>query len=173
MATTSARSAALNRLIRTWAEAWGLPGLEDAISVSFSPRLRRSLGRCTPTTGQVVITSSLAHGPFRSLADVACHEAAHVAAFVLSGSVSDPHGPLWHELVRTAGFRPRVRRTITALGDRKARRQIAPRLLYEHRCPVCQSVRFARKHVSRWRCAECALAGLSGELVVTKHEGGR
>lgn len=109
MTRNDRRNAALGHLIRGWAEQWGLPGLEDAVSVSFSPRLRRSLGRCVPTAGRIVVSSSLAHGSPRSLADVVCHEVAHVAAFLLSGSTSDPHGPVWQELVRIAGFSPRRR----------------------------------------------------------------
>lgn len=172
MASSHPHEGALARLIREWAREWGLPGFEEAISLSFSPRLSRSLGRAVPATGRIVVSSFLVHGPLRPLADVVCHEAAHVAAFLLSGSVSSPHGPLWQELVSAAGFRPRLRRAVPGVGDRKTR-QSGVRLLYEHRCPVCQSVWFARRPVSRWRCTECALAGLAGELVVVRHQDGR
>jgi hypothetical protein len=43
-------------------------------------------------------------------------------------------------------------------------------LPYEHRCPVCQGVRYARRPVTRWRCSDCLDSGLGGELVITRHQ---
>ncbi|MEP6494797.1 MAG: SprT-like domain-containing protein [bacterium] len=161
-------SAVIDGLIRDWATTWGLSGLEGGISLSFSSRLRRSLGRCVPSQGRIVVSASLLSGPLGPLADVLCHETAHVAAFLLTGSVERPHGLVWRQLVLAAGFEPRVRHP--AAGFRRSLTWRSGRLPYEHRCPVCQSVRFARRPVPRWRCAECTAAGLLGELVVSMRQ---
>ena len=63
-----------------------------------------------------------------------------------------------------AGFEP-VTRHLPSMARRPARD--APRVLFEHRCPVCQFSRTARRKVSAWRCAECSTAGLDGQLVIT------
>jgi ribosomal protein L37AE/L43A len=39
--------------------------------------------------------------------------------------------------------------------------------VYEHRCVVCQAVRYARKRVRNWRCVECFGAGLDGALKIS------
>src|SRR4051812_36073001 len=100
--------AAVHRLMQEWATLWELPGFQHGISLAFNPRLHRSLGRCTPARGRVVIQAGLLDGPLNRLSDVVCHEVAHVAAFLLSGSTRQPHGELWQELVSAAGFQPRV-----------------------------------------------------------------
>jgi SprT-like family len=43
----------------------------------------------------------------------------------------------------------------------------AARVRFAHRCPVCQTVRYARGPVHRWRCAACLDAGLDGVLEIT------
>ncbi|HET8656834.1 MAG TPA: SprT family zinc-dependent metalloprotease [Longimicrobiaceae bacterium] len=179
----------IRALIARWAGAWGVPDLERDVSVSFSSRLTRSLGRCRPSAGRITLRSDLRLGSRDRLAEVLCHEVAHVAAFRLFGPGAAPHGPEWQGLLAQVGFEPRVRTTEPTSSRARVRiagQQLLPggspaparvplseptRILpYEHRCPVCQSVRFARRPVPRWRCAECLEAGLSGELVITRHQ---
>jgi hypothetical protein len=73
----------------------------------------------------------------------------------------------WRALVHAAGFEPRVRALILASAPP---RQVGspPLLPIEHRCPVCQFVRYARRPVSVWRCAACRAGGGSGELTITR-----
>jgi predicted SprT family Zn-dependent metalloprotease len=156
----------IRALIAGWGVLWGVPDLADTVSVAFSGRLKRSLGRCRPAAGRIALQARLRHQD-ELLAEVLCHEAAHVAAYRLSNNEALPHGSLWHDLVRAAGLEPRVRRS--ASGDEAApppRR--SSRFQYEHRCPICHTVRYARRPVPAWRCAECLDSGLSGELVVTR-----
>jgi ribosomal protein L37AE/L43A len=70
--------------------------------------------------------------------------------------------------VRSAGFEPRARlpRPPSFLGRDWQRSHRSTRR-YEHRCPVCQWVWYARRPVGTWRCRDCAEAGLSGKLYIS------
>lgn len=158
----------LSPLMRRWTRAWGLPGLEHAVDLSFSTRLSRSLGRCSPSTGRIVLSASLRSQSGARVADALCHELAHVAAYILYGGAARAHGHEWAQLVRDAGLTPHARREGRCV-DEAVREPTRPRgSVYEHRCPVCQTVRVARRPVTGWRCAECSAAGLSGHMVVTR-----
>ena len=100
------------------------------------------------------------------LPEVLCHEAAHVAVYEIFGSSCRPHGPEWAELVRKAGFLPRLRIGVST-EESKDRKNETKNRSYEHRCPVCQFVRYARHPNRRWRCADCCAAGLDGKLLIT------
>ena len=152
-----------------WGATWGLPDLVSDVSVSFNPRLTKSLGRCQPSTGRITLRADLQHADADRLAEVLCHEVAHVAAFQLFGPAATPHGPEWQQLVASAGFLPRSRASEASVVPSRARTPFGL-LPYEHRCPVCQTVRYARRPVGSWRCGECLEAGLAGELVVTRHQ---
>lgn len=158
----------LRSLIGRWGAAWGLPDLENHVLVSFSGRLTKSLGRCRPSSGQVTLRADLKQASSDRLAEVLCHEVAHVAAFQLFGPEAAPHGPEWRQLVVSAGYPPEVRAR-EVIPSRSPALQRSSTLPYEHRCPVCQSVRYARRPVGRWRCTECLEGGLSGEFVITRH----
>lgn len=163
----------LDARIAQWALLWKAPGLETRVSVSFSRRLRRSLGRCVPARGVVRLNMRLLRSRPELLDEVLCHEVAHVAAYELHGRRTRPHGREWAALMRAAGFEPRVRtlwrHDVVAAAARRPRRG----LRYEHRCPVCQTGRLARRPVRQWRCAACVRAGLDGRLVITKRNGVR
>lgn len=160
----------LREAVAGWARLWGVPGLEDMVTLTFSPRLRRSLGRCRPATGRITLQSALRDAPPAALLEVLCHEAAHVAAHRIAGPEAKPHGPEWRRLVEAAGYEASVRRMEATASPARAGDGTPPgRLVYEHRCPVCQTARFARRPVPAWRCAECLDAGLSGEMIVTRH----
>ncbi len=163
-------------LLEEWGRIWGLPGLLHDVDVTFSARLKRSLGRCRPATGRIVLAEKLRSGSPELLTEVLCHEAAHVAAYRLYGDRVDPHGPEWRRLVREAGFTPRVRapaepsRSSSAgrCGSRPAAARPDSGVRYEHRCPVCQAVRVARRKVMSWGCSECISLGLPGRLIITQ-----
>jgi SprT protein len=160
-------------LIRTWGETWGLPDLSDYVRVEFSSRLHRAIARAIPQKGIVRLASTLRDGPRAAVADVLCHEVAHVAAYRINGRRLRPHGKEWADLVRRAGFTPRTKFDPKAwpeliLPRSPRRRRRTATVVYLHRCPVCQAARAAGRPVRRWRCAACVGAGLTGELVITR-----
>lgn len=92
-----------------WAEAWGVPGLESRLSICFSTRMSRSLGRCHPERKLIRLASWLREAPHSLLAEVLCHEVAHVAVHELHGRDCRPHGTEWKGLMRKAGYQARTR----------------------------------------------------------------
>jgi predicted SprT family Zn-dependent metalloprotease len=154
-------------LLTDWAQRWGVPGLEERLSVQVSTRLRTSLGRYSPAKGELRVASYLLDGPPSLLCEVLCHEAAHAAVCELHGRSARPHGPEWQALMRKAGFAPRVRIPAAEL-DRLPLPARRARVLWEHRCPVCQASRVAGRPVRAWRCAACRAAGLSGKLEIQR-----
>ena len=96
-------------LLATWATLWSCPGLDQRITISFSTRLRSSLGRCTPARNDLRIAAFLLDAPESLLKEVLCHEAAHIAVYELYGRSAKAHGTEWRELMQLAGFKPRVR----------------------------------------------------------------
>lgn len=155
------------RLIAQWARQWGVPELARRVSICISPRLRRSLGRCRPSTDQIVISSLLFTGRYRRLIkEVLCHELAHIATRELYAVHVRPHGPEWVALVLAAGLPARVRLLLKSPPSMPRRKRAAH--LYEHRCPVCHMVRISRRRMRGWRCAACVAAGLSGKLAIRR-----
>lgn len=92
-----------------WGRLWGVPRLEERLTLEFSPRLKTSLGRCMPGQGKIRLAASLLEVPRNLLTEVVCHEAAHAAVFELHGRSPSPHGPEWKALMKSAGYEPRVR----------------------------------------------------------------
>src|SRR6516164_2284669 len=99
----------LNAKMRRWAKLWRAPGLQNRVSVSFSERMERFLGRSVPRTGTVRLNAWVLGDNPELLEEILCHELAHIAAFQLHGPKVRPHGPEWSSLIRAAGFEPRVR----------------------------------------------------------------
>lgn len=150
----------LAALIHPWGCLWGLPGFEQNLTLRFSPRLTRSLGRCNPAAGTLTLRLGL---PDDQIPYILCHEAAHIAVFLRFGAGLRPHGPEWAALVTLAGFSPAVQ----VPGPRTPPKQnpVPPGpFRYAHKCIVCQTTRWARRPMPRWRCAECLAAGLTGEM---------
>lgn len=174
-----APEAALRDWLRGWATIWDSEGLEDRVKVRFSGRLKRALGRCRPASGHVALQEALLDGPLETLMEVFCHEVAHIVVWDRLGPTARPHGPEWKSVVQAAGFEPEVRKPAGRhihsagsegyVGKPTVSRVTALALLpYEHRCPVCQAVRYARRPVSVWRCSACIELGLSGKMVIKK-----
>lgn len=150
-------------------QLWSLESGSLRPIVRVNPRLRRARGRCVPASRTVELRPDVTTGSANELRRVFCHELAHLAVHRLYGPSAKPHGQEWRALMQAAGYPPvaSLCRVITGQG---ADRRLSSSQ-FEHRCPVCQMVRLARRRVSAWRCANCVAAGLPGELIVTRQKG--
>jgi predicted SprT family Zn-dependent metalloprotease len=157
--------------VAEWSELWNVAGLEHRLHISWSDRMRRSLGRCIPSGSIVRVSSRLALEQRELVLEVLCHEVAHVAAYEINSKPFRPHGKEWADLMRAAGFEPRTSVRLP-LACTEAR-SLFQRGRFLHRCPVCGSARVARTSSARWRCTTCLEAGLSGELEITPLPGGQ
>lgn len=157
----------LSALAEIWGKAWGILDLPARINFEFSDRLKASYGKYDSRRGRIVLSRRLLAGRQSNLERAACHECAHAAAFLLFGPNVRPHGKEWRKLVALAGFAPETK--VEILGNQRKRRiSVRQGPMYEHRCPVCNQVRFAHRPVKVWRCEECLEAGLQGELAIRR-----
>jgi predicted SprT family Zn-dependent metalloprotease len=146
-----------------WGKAWRTPGLAKRVRISFSTRMRKSLGRVHPESGIITLNAGLASAPRNVLLEILCHEVAHVATRLRYGTRAKPHGPEWRSLVEAAGYQP-----VTALKckwlshGRPQRHTPTARLRYQ--CPVCQAEYFVRRRNSRLQCSACFRAGITALL---------
>lgn len=160
-------------LIPTWFQCWGLRSLVP-VEIVVNNRLRRTRGRAIPRDGRIEIRPDLISGSRQNLLETLCHEAAHIAIFDTHANAR-PHGPEWQELVRAAGFEPHVQQIAEcrltraqAISERADRSRLGGAVrVFDHRCPVCQMLRTAKRPVPHWRCAECVDSGLAGELLIS------
>jgi len=162
--------------LKQWARLWRSRALVSVECVA-NARLSVSLGRCRPAAGAIELNRRLLTDAWRLRREVLCHEAAHLAVRELHGFAAKPHGPEWRKLMTLAGFEPRMAIPVaprgpagllnSASGSAESARAVRVHS-YEHRCPVCQFTRMARRPVGRWRCASCVDAGLEGVLLITR-----
>ena len=153
--------------LRRWGALWGIPGLSKKVTISYSSRLSRTLARCRPLKAHIALRSDLIGAPYPLLEEIVCHEFAHLATYKLYGLKAKPHGKQWRELMCKVGYEPRIRIQAPSFpGHLRNQRISSP--LFEHRCPVCQAVRIARRPVTNWRCAHCLDAGLEGAMDITR-----
>lgn len=158
----------LRRRLEHWLERWGTPSLNDRLRVEFSPRLRRAFGRCYQDERLIRLTPSLVGSQSHLLAEILCHEAAHAAVYERHGRTAKPHGEEWENLMRLAGFEPRVRIPVVV---RSQTRTTTDRVVYLHRCPVCSLSRRAGRPMHRWRCRSCATTRSQGRLEILRQAG--
>jgi predicted SprT family Zn-dependent metalloprotease len=157
-------SGELAQTVREWARLWRVPEFLDGITFRQNARLRTTIARWAIESNCVEVSTRFFELR-RDHREILCHELAHAAAVRMHGRVVRPHGPEWCDLVRKAGYEPKAhlasdRRPYVSPSD------IQTQLDFEHRCPVCHAVRFARKLVKSWRCVECVGAGLPGHLTI-------
>jgi predicted SprT family Zn-dependent metalloprotease len=135
-------------------------------TAQFNPRLRRAWGRVQIQRRSISLHPDLERAPANRTKEVLCHEFAHLAAVQLFGPDIQPHGREWAALVSKAGFRPTLFLPPERLDS--AQPKAKPAVRVEHRCPVCQMTRMARRAVPSWRCASCVANGLEGHLVIRR-----
>jgi predicted SprT family Zn-dependent metalloprotease len=157
-------TARLQAKVKKWARLWRVPSL-TSVEITTNSRLRTCLGRCFPKLNRIELNTALLYRTDSRLNEVLCHEAAHIADYLISPHQSRAHSPQWARLMTTAGFKPQKtisgRRCIPDSRRDKVRNQA-----FEHYCPVCRFTRIARKPVPRWKCRTCVSAGLGGDLKI-------
>jgi len=154
---------ALQGQMLQWCELWDCAELSVRVTLRTEGRLRSSIARTSVSKLEIRLHPDLADAPDEFVAEVVCHELAHLACHELHGPDHKPHGPEWQRLVELAGFTPATRARVP--GDQQTNER-SPRLLYVHTCPVCHFSHTARRAMRNWRCPECIEAGLSGELQI-------
>ena len=147
--------------LKKWAGLWRTPDLPERVRISFSSRLRKSLGRVRRQSGVITLNAGLMAAPRRIVLEVLCHEAAHIAAFLLHGLRAKPHGPEWRELVATAGYQPTTELKCRWVPQTTAK---APAPRHHYRCPSCQADYFVRGRDSRLHCSACLRTGVTVRL---------
>jgi predicted SprT family Zn-dependent metalloprotease len=159
--------ATYERWLSDWAAAWRVPELLSSVRIVFSQRLQSSLGRCAPKAGIIRLNPGLLEGAPEALREVVCHEAAHVATWLLYGRRARAHGREWKELMHLAGYEPRVRWAEAAVPEPVRARRGRP-FVYVHTCAHCRAHWIARSTSSLWRCAVCRGKGREGRLTVSR-----
>jgi predicted SprT family Zn-dependent metalloprotease len=154
------------RQLRAWGLRWELRDLHRSVTVEWTRRFRRALGRVHLERRVVRLSSKLAKAPNEILLEVLCHEVAHLAVGDLYGRRCQPHGREWAALVRAAGFEPQSTIPWPPPLARPAS-STTIRRRYVHRCFVCHVQRTAWRPVRQWRCAACRRAGLDGRLEIS------
>jgi len=149
-----------------WFSLWGLPSFDKSITINFSTRLQRTLGRCYARRRRITVAARLKEMHPSILEEVLCHECAHLAVFELQGESCRPHGREWGQFMTLAGFEPRRRLLLDELGISSPNGR--HRYVYIHSCPICQAKRVARRPVRSWRCADCMALGLDGLLEINR-----
>ncbi len=152
--------------LERWLRRWGTPSLVRSLRIEWSPRLRRAFGRCYLDERLIRLTPSLLDRQSHLLAEILCHEAAHAAVHQLYGPAARPHGAEWEELMRLAGFEPRVRIPVAVRSTPK--RPATDRVVYLHRCPSCDIARKASRPMPLWRCRSCVGTRSRGRLVIRR-----
>lgn len=164
----------VQRALSRWAHLWGVPQLKSRVVIRFSPRLKRSLAKTYPTSQRISLHRALEFAPRKVLIEVLCHEAAHVVVgqqlHAQHRNRPRPHGPEWRQLMRIAGYEPRLAAkcpgTARHLRDIRPSPQPKSRQRVVHICPVCHLQRTAQRVVPQWRCAHCISVGLDGMLEI-------
>ena len=172
-----AQAAWAERLSELWeAEGYSAP---VGLSLTLNARFRSRLARITPPTRTFELRRDAPRWSRRRLHHVIVHELAHAAVYTRHGAQARPHGREWRRLMALAGV-PAETRCPAFCPDggapptatRAVRRDGTGvrRLLFAHRCPVCQMVRYSARRVTRWKCRACVEAGLDGTLLIRPEE---
>ena len=155
-------------LLKKWSILWKVEGLRDRVKIEISTRLRTTLGRCLINENIIRLHSILVNKAFYDLfEEVLCHEVAHTAVSAMYGPECRAHGQEWRQLVNKAGFKPRTSIADRRLDEVLRRPAHRNKVVYEHRCRLCNSVWTAYRPMSRWRCAICLDEEQDNKLIIT------
>ena len=99
----------LLEIARAFFARWALPVQLNHLRIEYSYRMTASLARTYPRKALIRLSSLLMREYQDLLPQIICHEAAHLAVYLMHGSDARPHGPEWARLVAAAGFSPHRR----------------------------------------------------------------
>jgi ribosomal protein L37AE/L43A len=174
-ALKAALRGALRSVMPLWrAEGFDVDGLE-ATQLALSPRYRRRLATADAARACITLRADAGLWSKPLLQQVIVHELGHLVIHRRHGFDARPHGREWRRLMALSGLEHAARipggcgvpKNATPATRRPAHGTF-PRPCYEHRCPVCQMVRVARRPVRQWLCRACVEAGLDGALLVSR-----
>ena len=144
------------------AHLWRAKRLLHKTRLELSTRLRSSLGISYPERLLIRLNPQLLEEQRPLLAEVLCHEFAHIVAHARIGTAEPPHGPTWRSLMAQAGLPARVRAGVHTPATS------SPRAQYRHLCQTCGAQRISRRRMQRWRCQPCSELGLEGSLTISE-----
>ena len=84
--------AVIRSIIRRLCALWEIEEVEDEISVEYSSRMTRSLGRTQPLKKIIRLNLDVLSSLCQHLEEILCHELAHIAAVHKYGESISPHG---------------------------------------------------------------------------------
>jgi hypothetical protein len=95
----------LDAALDAWGQMWRVPLLHQIVRYEFCRRLRSSMARSHPASGQIRLNVHLLTPPNRELlVEIFCQEAALIAVWQLHGNQARPRGPEWEQLIAQARF---------------------------------------------------------------------
>ena len=140
---------------------WSMLELKMEISITFSKRLRVSLGRTDPENREIRLNPLLRTTARKHLKEVVCHELAHIVDFKTQKSTTPSHGSTWRRLMSSAGYVPRA---MIRFDKPESARAVAKKYLY--RCLTCQSRRIVSMRYRNYKCVSCSSVGIASEIHV-------
>ena len=159
MRTSKERVVRIGRAqLASLATAWKYPRVSE-LDIMFNQSLTSTLARWMPPSNALEISTAAGSRDLGTLREIISHEAAHVVVWERSGRGARPHGPEWAALMRAAGFEARA--TLIRCGYRQS---VANSVRVRHFCTVCHFSKLGKRRMPRWRCPECRVFGLEGQL---------
>ena len=178
-APSRALQAALRRALRSVVPLWHAEGFNvsglDATRLALSTRYRLRLATADARRACITLRADAESWGRPLLQQVLVHELGHIVVHARYGLDAQPHGAEWKRLMELSGLEPAAR-VRGGCGVLRSGAPVPERLVlspshrpsYEHRCPVCQMVRVAKRPVRQWLCRVCVEAGLDGVLLISR-----
>ncbi len=130
---------------------WEMPELAASVKISYSPRLRTSLGQAVLEKRRVELNTRLLQAHPDQLIPTLIHELAHVAVHMRYGRVP-PHGRHFRVLMAAMALNAKATHNLpTARLIRRGRRKF----FYVHKCSDCGYSFVARRPRRDCYCRRC------------------
>jgi predicted SprT family Zn-dependent metalloprotease len=130
---------------------WNASDLLPRLTVAYNPAMRTALGRAKLRQWRVELNVRLLMRAPAELIPTLAHELAHFVVFRRVGSIRQPHGPEFMELMRLVGMPQRARHRVNVSGLRRRRQHY----LYRQQCRECGASFIVRRVRRRACCPTC------------------